>query len=69
MPQDSDKLPLAELKKRENELMNCQRDKSEKGSRELYTSGLSLTTLPQKEANVRIVRLFHTFGNYGRLLG
>lgn len=42
--------------------MNCQRDKSEKGSRELYNSGLSncLTTLPQKEANVRIVRLFPT---------
>jgi len=67
MPQDSDKLPLAELKKRENELMNCQRDKSEKGSRELYTSGSNYSST--ERGNVRIVRLFHTFGNYGRLLG
>jgi hypothetical protein len=48
MPQDSDKLPLAELKKREDELMNCQRDKSDKGTANSTPQGC-LTTLPQKE--------------------
>ena len=38
--------------------MNCQRDKSEKGSRELYTSGSNYSST--ERAKVRIVRLVPT---------
>ena len=54
--------------------MNCQRDKSEKGSRELYTSGLSNYSSTERGKRKNRTPLSdvggdRTFGNYGRLLG
>jgi hypothetical protein len=54
--------------------MNCQRDKSDKGSRELYTSGLSNYSSTERAKGKNRTPLSdvggdRTFGNYGRLLG
>jgi hypothetical protein len=62
------------LQNSRKERMNCQRDKSDKGSRELYPSGLSNYSSTESAKGKNRTPLSdvggdRTFGNYGRLLG